>query len=141
MNVEAFIGSGGNAQWDMLVFKHNEHQVDACEKLARDLGFKWFRAKVSKRPFLGGTEYPINWTRPNVEAGPIDCHAVKEKSLYMDAKGKFYPCCWQPGTIEDFDSIKLSWESRPNTICKATCASQANHTNFTSQWQREVQLC
>lgn len=34
-NAEAYIAAGGSAHWDMLVYKHNQHQVDACEQLAK----------------------------------------------------------------------------------------------------------
>ena len=60
-NARTYIAAGGSAHWDMLVYKHNQHQVDACEQLARDMGFTWFRAKVSKRGFTSGLEAPINW--------------------------------------------------------------------------------
>ena len=48
-NVRSFIKAGGSAHRDMLVYAHNQHQVDACQRLARDMGFKWFRTKVSIR--------------------------------------------------------------------------------------------
>ena len=48
-NARAFINAGGSAHWDMLVYKHNQHQVESAEQLSRDMGFSWFRAKVSKR--------------------------------------------------------------------------------------------
>lgn len=37
-NVKAFINAGGKAEWDYLVFKHNEHQIDDAIKLAKELG-------------------------------------------------------------------------------------------------------
>ena len=43
LNAREFIAAGGRAHWDMLVFKHNEHQVDKCMQLARELGFVAFR--------------------------------------------------------------------------------------------------
>ncbi len=48
-NVEAFISAGGTADWDMLIFKHNEHQIDECKKLSEQLGFRYFQAKQSSR--------------------------------------------------------------------------------------------
>ncbi len=48
-NVEAYIGAGGRADWDMLVFKHNEHQVEECKTLSKKLGFKNFNYKNSSR--------------------------------------------------------------------------------------------
>ncbi len=41
-NVEAYIAAGGNAVWDFLIFKHNEHQVDLAEQLSKDMGFTRF---------------------------------------------------------------------------------------------------
>jgi sulfatase maturation enzyme AslB (radical SAM superfamily) len=145
-NVEAYIAAGGSAHWDMLVYKHNQHQVDACEQLARDMGFTWFRAKVSKRPLTDRLESPIGWSRPVVNSGPIKCHVLQEKSLYIDAQGRSSPCCWlgstQSSFVKDFDQIKLSWKTdTPNKVCVATCSSNKNKTTFDDQWQREVQLC
>lgn len=48
-NVQAFIGEGGKAEWDMLIFKHNEHQIGQCNALADKLGFRSFRYKQSSR--------------------------------------------------------------------------------------------
>lgn len=41
-NATAFISSGGNAEWRMLVFKHNEHQIEICKQISKQLGFKKF---------------------------------------------------------------------------------------------------
>jgi pyruvate-formate lyase-activating enzyme len=38
-NATAFIQAGGRAQWNFIVFKHNEHQVDQVKQLGLDLGF------------------------------------------------------------------------------------------------------
>lgn len=144
-NVEAFIAAGGSAHWDMLVYKHNQHQVDACEQLARDMGFKWFRAKVTKREMSNRLEYPVNWQRPTWTPGRIDCHVLKEKSMYIDAQGRVSPCCWQGARQQDFIkddllSLKKTWKTQPDPVCATTCTSAKNITVFDSQWQREVQL-
>jgi MoaA/NifB/PqqE/SkfB family radical SAM enzyme len=144
-NAKAFIDAGGSAHWDMLVYKHNEHQVDACEQLARELGFTWFRAKVSKRPFEYGLEAPINWQLPLVTQGNIDCLALKEQSLYIDAQGRVSPCCWLGATqvnfIKDIKEVSATWNTKSNAICLATCSVDNIKTVFENQWQREVQLC
>ncbi len=44
-NAQAFIEAGGTAYWDMLVFKHNEHQIEDVKKLAKEMGFKSVRIK------------------------------------------------------------------------------------------------
>lgn len=38
-NATAFINAGGKAQWNFIVFKHNEHQVESVKKLSKELGF------------------------------------------------------------------------------------------------------
>jgi len=146
-NAEAFIAAGGSAHWDMLVYRHNQHQVDDCEQLARDLGFKWFRAKVSKRGLTDRLEHPLGWKSPIVDFGPIQCHAQLEKSMYLDAQGNLGPCCWLGSTQQDFvlddlKTVKTSWKTEnPNPICQKTCGSKLGQTSFTNQWQRETQLC
>jgi hypothetical protein len=145
-NAEAFIAAGGHAHWDMLVYRHNQHQVDACEQLARDMGFKWFRAKVSKREPVVGLDAPIGWQVPTYTAGKIDCHALKEQSIYIDAQGRPRPCCWlgsrQRDFVKDFEEITSSWTSlQPNIVCMDTCGVDSGDTSFSNQWQREVELC
>ncbi len=53
-NARAFLGAGGRAEWDFLVFRHNEHQVETARALATELGFASFAAKRTRRFLLGG---------------------------------------------------------------------------------------
>jgi hypothetical protein len=48
-NAKAYIAAGGHATWSMVVFKHNEHQIDKCEKLANEMGFVVFKSAPSTR--------------------------------------------------------------------------------------------
>jgi len=145
-NARAFIDAGGSAHWDMLVYKHNEHQVDACEQLARQMGFRWFRAKVSRRPLVNNLEYPVTWDRLEYTPGSIDCHALRESSVYIDAQGRISPCCWlgarQSNFIDNIEQVRVTWNTdQPDLTCATTCTAQENITNFESQWRREVELC
>ena len=38
-NATAFIRAGGRAQWNFIVFRHNEYQVDLVQQLGKALGF------------------------------------------------------------------------------------------------------
>ena len=44
-NVDAFIGAGGQAYWEFLIFKHNEHQIRNALVLSKQKGFKKFNTK------------------------------------------------------------------------------------------------
>jgi MoaA/NifB/PqqE/SkfB family radical SAM enzyme len=141
-NAQAFIEAGGSAHWDMLIYQHNEHQVDECEQLARDMGFKWFRAKVSKRPLIGRLEWPRNYQAQTFE-GAIKCHAQQEKSAYIDARGNLSPCCWIGATQTDFvrtDSV-VDFYPKKHATCVATCSTDQAKTAFSNQWRKEIQLC
>ena len=146
-NAKIFISAGGSAHWDMLVFEHNQHQVDRAESLADIYGFKWFRAKISKRHSVTPISFlspPKDWKNPVVTTGLIKCYALKESSVYISARGDMYPCCWlgynSEHTLNTFESIQDSWSKKPLRICEETCTFNNNGTSFTNQWQREVRF-
>ena len=144
-NASAYISAGGSAHWDMLVYRHNQHQINECEALARDMGFSWFRTKVSNRGFTDHLQAPLTWKQPATAQGMIQCHALAEKSAYIDAQGRLSPCCWlggsQNNSITDVKQVQVTWESKsPNPVCQTTCGTIDLKTSFSSQWQREVEL-
>jgi len=53
-SVAAFVGAGGRAEWDFIVFRHNEHQIDEARALAEALGFRRFFVKKTSRFFSAG---------------------------------------------------------------------------------------
>lgn len=114
-NAKAFIQAGGFAKWHMLVFKHNEHQVETAEQMSKDLGFKIFTTKHTSRfkgdylQVIDEQGRPIHKLQPTQksrdmiplveqsqqESRPtIVCKAVKNKQLYVSACGNVSPCCW-----------------------------------------------
>ena len=145
-NVTAFVQAGGSAHWDMLVYQHNEHQIEQCEQLARNLGFKWFRAKVSKRRLVDGLQFPskLNLGTP-IGDTHIDCHVIKEQSLYIDSRGVAHPCCWLGSDLNNQLSlldVAATWNTEsPNSTCKKICSKVNNNTVFLSQWRIEKKLC
>lgn len=146
-NAAAFIAAGGSAHWDMLIYRHNQHQVEQAQELAKEMGFTWFRAKVSRRPLADSLEFPVNWLEKKQSSiTTIDCFVLKEQSLYIDAQGRISPCCWlgatQNNVIVDFDAVQNSWTSTsPNPTCAKTCGTAGNTTEYKDQWRLEVQLC
>jgi MoaA/NifB/PqqE/SkfB family radical SAM enzyme len=53
-NARTFIEAGGRAQWNFIVFKHNQHQVDLARERARDLGFHDILVRNTGRFFHHG---------------------------------------------------------------------------------------
>lgn len=147
-NARSFISAGGRAHWEMLVFEHNQHQIDLAQQTAKDMGFKWFRAKVSKRFNSHPVDFlnpPKGWRDPIVTEGKISCQALIESSAYISAKGTIHPCCWvgsiKTATLDQFSFIQDSWTTdQPYDICKNTCTKNLSGTSFTNQWQREIEF-
>lgn len=68
-NVSAFIGAGGKAQWNYIVFEHNEHQVEEAKQLSIDMGFETFLPRNTGRFFnhadvVEMTEWPVTNAEP-----------------------------------------------------------------------------
>jgi len=155
-NATAYIKAGGSAHWDMLIFRHNEHQIDDAVALAKKIGFSWFRSKVSKRFITNpvpGIEAPVNFTLPNTYSDKIKCHALEEQSIYVAANGIKYPCCWIGTQAFNTDSklkelldtknwrgLVESWDTNPHKICSESCGVKHGKTSFESQWNKEIQL-
>jgi MoaA/NifB/PqqE/SkfB family radical SAM enzyme len=112
-NATAFIKSGGIAEWHMLVFEHNEAQVEDCRILSEKLGFSKFTVKHTSRftdgkfhvlDELGRTTHILRPTdrstsmvslvKDNAQSTTITCKAVKYKQIYIAADGTVSPCCW-----------------------------------------------
>lgn len=48
-NAKSFIGAGGRALWQFIVFKHNEHQIEEARSLSKSLGFQSIKFMYSER--------------------------------------------------------------------------------------------
>lgn len=127
-NATSFILDGGNAEWHMLVFKHNEHQIELCRRLSKDIGFNKFIIKHSSRfskdqfPVLdeqGNLLYNLYPTQKSLDMIPkisilnteknlnvINCKVKKNNSLYIGSDGSVSPCCWLDIKWNDPKSLK-----------------------------------
>jgi MoaA/NifB/PqqE/SkfB family radical SAM enzyme len=56
-NVSAFIEAGGKAEWEFIVFEHNEHQIDEACRLSKEMGFSAFRLRYTSRFLFKGKYY------------------------------------------------------------------------------------
>ena len=84
-NVKAFISAGGKAQWNYIVFAHNEHQVSEAEQLSKELGFESFLPRNTGRFLHHGqveelTSWPVTGKNAYTIAPPTNSK-YRNKSL------------------------------------------------------------
>ena len=96
--------------WQFIPFKHNQHQILEAGNLSKALGFDEFKLLQSdrwlgKKDLMPDREYADNYykTQQEVLINPefsVDMQPkclknnLPSESLYVDAEGDFYPCCW-----------------------------------------------
>jgi MoaA/NifB/PqqE/SkfB family radical SAM enzyme len=111
-NAIEFINAGGEAEWHMLVFRHNEHQIEECRAASKEYGFNKFTVKHTSRfkddkfHVLNDNGKTINILYPSersknltanvlsVVSSEIQCKAKKYSQIYVSANGNVTPCCW-----------------------------------------------
>jgi len=102
-------------EWKFIVFKHNQHQIKKAEVLSKELGFDHFRLDHSDRwlgekdlmpdeEFVDTTykqaqEILTNLNFKTSMSPKCLSNNKPQRSLYIDAEGDFYPCCWM-GTYQ-----------------------------------------
>jgi len=158
-NSKAFITTGASAHWDMLVFKHNKHQVAEAKSLADEMKFTWFRAKETDRWDTYNTDLgisPADKYTPASYGKDIVCEKDRDQSIFLDYTGKFWPCCHMAEAylnqiglelhkdirMHDNESLFKEYSTRldnqkPFYICKRACGV---NTGKRSQWKTEEQL-
>ena len=121
-NAKAFISAGGNAIWQFIVFKHNEHEIQQAEKLSKEMGFKRIILMYSERfdvdskfkvyenskylydlekstnqvllrEKLGSAQEEKYWKKLNKNKGSVSCVWSENKEIYIHSDGTVYPCC------------------------------------------------
>ena len=112
-NARAFINAGGRAEWRMIVFKHNQHQIKEAEELAKKYGFEHFSLQYSIRKDIEESftykdkSYELlpqdiwkEWEHTKkerdsyTEVGNIVCKFQATNSISVDFTSRVWPCCW-----------------------------------------------
>ncbi len=121
-SVEAFIGAGGRAEWDFIVFRHNEHQIDEARALAERLGFRRFFLKKTSRFFSAGA--PAR--ERDVPAGKYVLDR-DGKTLYS-IEEPLNPIFKNPVAVELRDLVRRehlrTYQSATSITCKAVAHSR-----------------
>ena len=74
-NARTFIDAGGRAGWKMIMFEHNQHQVDACRELSKELGFAHFFTMDGGRdhgPVYNNDGELLHVMKPTKWSGPTE---------------------------------------------------------------------
>ena len=46
-NIKEYTQHGGDSDWEYLIFRHNEHQIDEAKRMSKELGIKQFVQKIA----------------------------------------------------------------------------------------------
>ena len=115
-HAKAFIDNGGQAVWQFLIFKHNQHQVYDAMEMSRQLGFARFKPlrstrfiyhndtqpktlphKLEPATMVGNIEAPPSM-KTGLDAEPcVQCKSMKDKYVYIYPDGTVWPCTWLAG--------------------------------------------
>jgi sulfatase maturation enzyme AslB (radical SAM superfamily) len=130
-NVKAFIAAGGNATWQFIVFRHNEHQREQARSFATALGFKTFMLKKPHRfvqseikgieivgasqtkiepptdpEFVSEIKFvpnPATW-KEQTRSLDISCISKNHQEAYIDVKGRLFPCCYIASGVYQYET-------------------------------------
>tara|TARA_A100001388_G_C28763436_1_gene499169 strand:- start:672 stop:1613 length:942 start_codon:yes stop_codon:yes gene_type:complete len=89
-NFRAFINAGGRANWQFIVFEHNEHQLETAKQMAKAEGFEEFKTIISHRKDTGGVKHK---KIEKVESTCISCKYANQKRIFVNHMGNIIPCC------------------------------------------------
>lgn len=129
-NARAFIDAGGAAEWQFILFRHNEHQVSQAEQLSKKLKFNKFTLldtyrfilsddydvhdkqgnviyKLEKAKSSLNKQFKVEWVKDYkklLNSTTISCEAKREGGIYIDAHYNLYPCCYIAGCIYNSDN-------------------------------------
>ena len=113
-NAVAYIEAGGLAQWQMVVFPWNAHQVEEAKEYSQSLGFSKFKErpdtcldnmdldKLHLRVKMEQTRSDWDWDRyvqsmsdQERHNGDIQCKSGRDELAYFIAHtGEMFPCCF-----------------------------------------------
>lgn len=121
-------------QWDFLVFKHNEHELETCRNLAKELGVAKFRLRKTARfsndkmevrnsnnevthfleppvdKSLRHSDFKIikNLYKSLPENYNISCIYKESKKIYVNSRLEVFPCCY---ISDNNEKLKLNTDN------------------------------
>lgn len=157
-NVKDFIGAGGPAAWQFIVFEHNQHQVEEAKALSINLGFKYFFVKKTIR-FFNKNHEKVDFT-PSVDKNkifiikpptdtqylysgykniknvdfktvPIKCIGKHFHHIYVGADGYVFPCGWLHDRLYGYEPEKHSDHEKIFKLMDIAGGKEKANINYT----------
>ncbi len=100
-NMRTFIDSGGSAEWQFILFRHNEHQVEHARELAKEYGATF----ALRSSYYYSDDYKLGLRPKNIKVttqveqsvrkvgGNIVCRIEDSNEIFVDSFGRIMPCC------------------------------------------------
>ena len=152
-----------HTHWKMIVFKHNEHQINEVVKRAKDIGVSWFLLTKSSRYDSGEDDMKPspNWVSQvgNIKLEGVDPKCVKSSRHYISAEGKYFPCCWisidqnptidceinndfkfEETVLEPMEKFAKNWSGRHHKVCAEMCGKSTGLSSRTQYDQIDLNL-
>jgi MoaA/NifB/PqqE/SkfB family radical SAM enzyme len=111
-NMRSFVDSGGTAEWQFILFRHNEHQVDQardlCEKYSVRFSLRssyYYATQESfalrpKRDVLTPMEKSMKKSE-----GRVVCRIENNNEIYVNSDGRVLPCCFVPAKEDEIKTL------------------------------------
>ena len=120
-NAKAFIDAGGRAEWDYLIFKHNEHQIDEAKQLSKNMGFHAFVPKKALGVDNGTSLVRMSaMTREGEFDYWIDAPVDPKNRNLENPQGQVQDQFWK-FSIDDYKRLKenkLTHNNHPERVAK-----------------------
>ena len=124
-NARAFIDAGGNACWQFILFKHNQHQLEEAKKLAKDYNFNDINIIKSDRP----NDTPVMDNKGNyvgkLEDSSIDEYGYMNSTVNLKENTKVDPL--------DGDDLNIKQEVEFGRIVSK------KYLNEEKSWEKDIE--
>ncbi len=155
MAVNTVVGCGINTEWQFIVFKQNQHQIQQAQTLSKQLGIKNFRVHKSHRwiddsldQYMPDKEYVEEMYFDHqeivdgVEAkGTMEPMCGMNRETFIDSNGNIFPCCW---TATYRFQYKHAFGKQPINIAMGKYQLPQPHSDYiksTQVWQTAPLVC
>jgi MoaA/NifB/PqqE/SkfB family radical SAM enzyme len=111
-NMRTFVDAGGTAEWQFILFKHNEHQVDKAKELCKKYGVNF----ALRSSYHYSTEHKcVMRPKKNVEShlersmkkneGNVVCRMENNNEIFVHSDGRIIPCCFIPSRRDEIEKL------------------------------------